>query len=37
MFSVLEAATEDMLRTIDPALADTIPLRGDQIEGPHEE
>jgi len=37
MFSVLEAATEGMLPGIDPALADTIPLRGDEIEGPHEE
>jgi hypothetical protein len=36
MFSLLEAATEGTLGSIDPALADTIPLRGEPIDDPHE-
>jgi predicted deacylase len=37
MFSVLDAATEGTLSSIDPALADTIPKRGEFIDNPHEE
>jgi hypothetical protein len=37
MGSVLEAATEGTLAGIDPALADTIPLRGPEIDDPNDE
>lgn len=37
MGSVLEAASEGTLAGIDPALADTIPLRGPGIDDPHDE
>jgi predicted deacylase len=37
MFSVLEAAAEGTLSSIDASLADTIPLRGEAIDDPHEE
>jgi hypothetical protein len=37
MFSLLEATSEGTLSSIDPALADTIPLRGESIDNPHEE
>jgi hypothetical protein len=36
MFSVLEAAAEGTLASIDPARADGIPLRGPAIDDPHE-
>jgi len=35
MFSLLEGATEGTLSSIDPVLADTIPLRGESIDNPH--
>ena len=37
MFSLLEAAAEGTLSGIDPARADTIPMRGPAIDDPHEE
>jgi hypothetical protein len=38
MFSLLDAAaTDGRLSSIDPALADTIPKRGEFIDNPHEE
>jgi len=36
MFSLLEAAAEGTLSSIDPAQADEIPLRGPAIDDPHE-